>query len=302
LTATVTTGADLSRDGTSRTLTGAEPLHYHRAGDGPGLLLLHGSGPGVSGWANFGPNVPAFSRHFTVVIPDQPGFGASYRPDLTAAPYPRTSVAAILRVLDAEGIDRVDVVGNSLGGGVAVQLTLDHPDRVGRLVLMGPGGISPPLLAPQPTEGIRLLVEFCEDPTRERLVSWMQAMVGDQRFLTEERIEQRWATASAPGGIDFVRDFYRAAMAFMKSGTPAPGVPVWARLGEITQPTLLTYGRDDRVTPLEGALHPLRNMRNAELHVFPNCGHWAMQERQTDFERVVLEFLTRATDSQEEIR
>jgi 4,5:9,10-diseco-3-hydroxy-5,9,17-trioxoandrosta-1(10),2-diene-4-oate hydrolase len=289
---TTTASPDLTAEATGRTLDGPEHLHYHRAGDGPGLLLLHGSGPGVSGWANFGPNVAAFAQGFTVVVPDQPGFGASYRPPLSGS-YFATAVEAVLRVLDAEGLDTVDVVGNSLGGSVAVQLTLDHPDRVRRLVLMGPGGISPPLLAPQPTEGIRLLVEFCEDPTRERLVSWMRAMVGDQRFLTEERVEQRWRTASAPGGIDFVRDFYRAAMAAMRSGRSAPGVPVWARLGGIAQPTLLTYGRDDRVTPLEGALHPLRNIRNAELHVFPNCGHWAMQERQSDFERVVLEFLTR---------
>jgi len=289
MTATV----DLTRESTSRTLDGPEPVHYHVAGSGRGLLLLHGSGPGVSGWANFGPNVPAFSVDHTVVVPDQPGFGSSYRPDLTAGPYPKTSVAAVLRVLDAEGLDTVDVVGNSLGGGVAVQLTLDHPDRVRRLVLMGPGGISPQLLAPQPTEGIRLLVELCEDPTRERLVTWMKAMVGDESFLTEELIEDRWQRITTPGGIDFVRDFYRGAMAFMKSKAPLPGTPVWARLGEIAQPTLLTYGRDDRVTPLEGALHPLRNIREAELHVFPNCGHWAMQEKQAEFERVVLEFLTR---------
>lgn len=282
----------LTRDETSRALDGPEHLHYHRAGDGPGLLLLHGSGPGVSGWANFGPNVPVFSKDYTVLIPDQPGFGASYRPKLPA-PYATVSVAAILRVLDAEGLSQVDVVGNSLGGQVAVQFALDHPDRIRRLVLMGPGGIAPPLLAPQPTEGIRLLVEFCEDPTRERLVTWMQAMVGDQSFLTEERIEQRWQTASAPGGIDFVRDFYRAAMAFMKSGRPIPGNPIWARLSEIRHPTLLTFGRDDRVTPLESALHPLRNIPHAELHVFPNCGHWAMQEKQHEFERVVLEFLSR---------
>jgi 4,5:9,10-diseco-3-hydroxy-5,9,17-trioxoandrosta-1(10),2-diene-4-oate hydrolase len=294
------TAPDLDRDRTSRTLDGPQHLHYHRAGEGLGLLLLHGSGPGVSGWANFGPNLPAFARDFTVVIPDQPGFGASYRPDLST-PYMRTAAEAVLRVLDAEGLDRVDVVGNSLGGSVAVQLTLEHPDRVRRLVLMGPGGIAPPLLAPQPTEGIRLLVEFCEDPTRDRLVSWMRAMVGNQRFLTEERIEQRWQAASAPGGTDFVRDFYRAAMAAMRSGRTS-GVPVWARLGEITQPTLLTYGRDDRVTPLETALHPLRAIRNAELHVFGNCGHWAMQERQEDFERVVLEFLSRAAPTRKETR
>jgi 4,5:9,10-diseco-3-hydroxy-5,9,17-trioxoandrosta-1(10),2-diene-4-oate hydrolase len=288
-------GSDLTRAATSRTLEGPQHIHYHCAGQGDGLLLLHGSGPGVSGWANFGPNLPVFAEHYSVLIPDLPGFGESYRPDLPA-PYFAVAVEAILRTLDTEGLERVSVVGNSLGGGIALQLTLDHPDRVHDLVLMGPGGASPALLTPLPTEGIRLLVEFCEDPSRDRLVRWMRSMVGDQAFLTEERIEDRWAVAREPGAIDFIRDFFRMAMS---AGAQPQGAaaPVWARLGEIHQRVLLAYGRDDRVTPLDGALHPLRNIRNAELHVFPNCGHWAMQERQSDFERVVLEFLTRGRAS-----
>ncbi|WP_219418199.1 alpha/beta fold hydrolase [Pseudonocardia nigra] len=287
----MTATADLTYDATSRRLDGPEPLHYHVAGTGPGLLLLHGSGPGVTGWANFGENLPVFGEHFTTVVPDQPGYGASLVPALDR-PYAEVSVAALLRLLDDLGLERVHVLGNSLGGMVATQLALDHPDRVDRLVLMGPGGVGVPLFTPQPTEGIRLLVQFLEDPTRERLVAWMRCMVGDPAFLTEERIEARWRTASAPGALDFTRDFYRAAMRAMASGA-APGVPIWARLGELTHPTLLTYGRDDRVTPLEGAFLPLRHIADAELHVFPKCGHWAMQERKDDFERVVLEFLTR---------
>lgn len=290
---TTSVAADLSHDGTSRFLGGTDKLHYHRSGDGPGLLLIHGSGPGVSGWANFGANMPVFAKQFTTVVPDMPGFGASYRPELPVA-YIQLAAETLLEVMDAEGIDQFDVVGNSLGGAVAVQLTLDHPDRVRRLVLMGPGGLSPASFTPLPTEGIRLLVEFCEDPSRDRLVRWMQAMVGDQSFLTEERIEERWNQANQAGALDFIRDFFRMAMAPPPPGAQA-GTPVWARLGEIQQPTLLTYGRDDRVTPLDGALHPMRNMPNAELHVFPNCGHWAMQEKQMDFERLVLDFLTRPT-------
>lgn len=289
---TTIAAADLSREATSRVLVGARKVHYHRAHEGSGLLLLHGSGPGVSGWANFGPNVPAFSEHFSVVIPDLPGFGDSYHPELPV-PYFAVASDAVVRVLDAEGLDQVDVVGNSLGGAIAVHLALEHPDRVRNLVLMGPGGVSPPLLAPLPTEGIRLLIEFCENPNRDRLVRWMRAMVGDQAFLTDDRVEQRWQAASAPGAIDFIRDFMRMAMS-PNSAPQGDSPPLWARLGELNTRTLLTYGGDDRVTPLDGALHPLRNIRNAELHVFPNCGHWAMQERQRDFERVVMEFLTRA--------
>jgi 4,5:9,10-diseco-3-hydroxy-5,9,17-trioxoandrosta-1(10),2-diene-4-oate hydrolase len=287
----MTATAELTAEATTRWLDGPESVHYHLAGSGPGLLLLHGSGPGVSGWANFGDNLPVFAEQFTTVIPDLPGYGASYVPALDR-PYTAVAVEAVLRVLDEVGLERVSLLGNSMGGMVGTQLALDHPDRVDRLVLMGPGGVGVPLFAPQPTEGIKLLVEFTQDPTRERLVAWMRSMVGDQSFLTEERIEARWRNASAPGALDFTRAFYAAAMKAMASGA-APATPIWARLGELSHPTLLTYGRDDRVTPLEGAFLPLRHIRNAELHVFPNCGHWAMQERKADFERVVLEFLTR---------
>lgn len=290
---TTTTVAELTEMSTSRRIEGERSLRYHVAGDGPGLLLLHGSGPGVSGWANFGGNLPTFAQRFTTVIPDQPGYGDSYVPALDRD-YAAISIDAIVRVLDDLGLERVHVLGNSLGGAVATSFALHHPDRVERLVLMGPGGVGVPLLAPQPTEGIKLLLAFLRDPTRPRLVEWMRSMVGDQEFLTDERIESRWQSASAPGALDFTTTFYETAVKMMaappRANAPAP---IWARLGEIAHPTLLTYGRDDRVTPLEGALLPLQHLRDAELHVFSRCGHWAMQERKEEFERVVLEFLTR---------
>lgn len=288
MTTTVTATA-LDRESTRRELGGERHLSYHVAGEGPALLMLHGSGPGVSGWANFGGNLPNLAQHHRVMIPDLPGFGATYRPELPG-PYYDLVVEALVRILDAEGVDRVDVIGNSLGGALSTYLALEHPHLVRSLILMGPGGISPALLQPLPSEGIKLLLSFCADPTRERLVTWLQSMVGEQSFLTEELVEMRWQAAQTPGTVDFIRDFMQMAM----NPANAPAVPMWARLGEISQRTLLTYGRDDRVTPLEGALHPLRNIRNAELHVFPNCGHWAMQECKQDFESVVLDFLARA--------
>jgi pimeloyl-ACP methyl ester carboxylesterase len=281
--------ADLSFEATSRTLDGEHPVHYHVAGTGPGLLLLHGSGPGVSGWANFGPLVPAFAAGHRVVVPDQPGYARSYVPALDRD-YAEISIEAIRRVLDAEGLDRVHVVGNSLGAMVGARLALDHPDTVDRLVMMGPGGVGFPLFGPQPTEGIKRLVEFTTDPTREKLRAWMESMVGDPAFLTEERVQARWEAATAPGALQFTKDFYAAAMRGMRAN-PTP--PLWTRLGRLRLPVLITFGREDRVTPLESAFLPLRLMPMAELHVFSGSGHWTMLERQGDFERVVLEFLGR---------
>jgi len=283
-----TVAEDITYEGTSHLLEGDEPLHYHVAGTGPGLLLLHGSGPGVNGWSNFGGNLGVFGEHFRTVFPDQPGFGKSYMPVIDRA-YAEISAAAIVRLLDHLGLDQVHVLGNSMGGRVAAELALAHPDRVGRLVMMGPGGLGVNTLAPAPPEGMKRLFAFNQEPTRERLMEWLTSMVSDPKTLTEDLIDQRFANVQQPGAVEWSQEFFKA----LNNPAFQGPVPLWARSSHITQPTLLTWGRDDRVVPLENVLMPLRQMPNVELHVFSHCGHWAMIERKEDFERVVLEFLTR---------
>ena len=140
---------ELTHDATSRTLETAKgTLHYHEAGDGPPLLLLHGSGPGVSGWANFRGNLPAFAEHFRTLVLDLPGFGKSYSCEgspLMAAP------GAVLDFLDGMALDSVPIVGNSMGGNVAARIAAAHPDRVSRLVTIG--GVGVPLFSPRPGRG-----------------------------------------------------------------------------------------------------------------------------------------------------
>ncbi|MCR2799374.1 alpha/beta hydrolase [Microbacterium sp. zg-Y818] len=284
------TGAAATFEATSRSLEGDEAIHYHVFGDGPALLLLHGSGPGVSAWGNFGELLETIGAQHRIIAPDLPGYGSSYIPELDGD-YALTAIAAIRRVLEAESVDRVHVLGNSLGGMIAFRLTLEHPELVDRIVAMGPGGATFPLFGPQPTEGIRRLVEFTTQPTRERLIAWMHSMVGDPSFVTEERVQARWEMASTPEALAFTRSFYAAAMRSMAKG--APTVPLWARLGEIGNDVLLVYGRDDRVTPLESAFLPLRLLRRSELHVIANTGHWVMLERPDAFAGVVCEFLGR---------
>lgn len=281
---------DITREGTRRTFDGPTPLSYHIAGEGEAFVMLHGSGPGVSGWGNFGANLPLFSQHFRTIIPDQPGFGASPRPEMDR-PYHRISSDAVAALLDELGIEKAHVLGNSMGGSVAARFALDHPDRLGKLVLMGPGGVGAAILSPSPPEGLGRLVEFAQDPTREKLVAWMKTMVSDKAFITEELIEERWRNATEPGAIEWLRLFFSHVGG--KSKRPTEEIPLWAQVPKIAAPTLITWGRDDRVTPLEMAWLPLRQMREVELHVFSGCGHWAMTEKREQFERVVLEFLTR---------
>jgi pimeloyl-ACP methyl ester carboxylesterase len=282
---------DLTYDGTLRELpTDAGVLRYHEAGDGPALLLLHGSGPGVTGWRNFRGILPTFAEHFRCLILEFPGFGVS--DDFGGHPM-LTANGAVVTFVDALGLDSVDIVGNSMGGGVGINYAIRQPAKVRRLVTIG--GIGTNIFTSGPSEGIRLLQEFTEDPTRQRLVDWLHSMVYDPALVTDELIEERWALATDPKTLEAARRMYgKAAFTAMMTAMRNSDAPLpWAVMHKVSAPTLLTWGRDDRVSPLDMALIPMRTIPNAELHVFPNCGHWAMIEAKQAFEATVLSFLSR---------
>lgn len=266
-------------------------LRYREAGDGPPLLLLHGSGPGVTGWRNFGGNFATFVEHYRTLVLELPGFGVS---DDFGAVHPMLSAQqAVTAFLDGLGLDRVRIIGNSMGGFVATEFALSAPDRVERLVTIG--GIGTPVLGPQPGEGIIRLSEFVDNPTRESLVAWLRSMVFDQALVTEELIEERWQQATDPATLENSRRMYSsAALARMAAAARRTDTaPLWAKLGGLTVPTLVTWGRDDRVSPVDMALLPMRTLRNGEVHIFPNCGHWVMIEQKEAWEATVLAFLRR---------
>jgi pimeloyl-ACP methyl ester carboxylesterase len=265
-------------------------LRYNDIGDGPPLLFLHGSGPGVTGWRNFRGVLPAFAAHFRCLVLEFPGFGVS--DDFSGHPM-LTAQGAVVPFLDQLGVERVDIVGNSMGGGVGLNFAIKNPQRVGRLVTIG--GIGTNIFSPGPSEGIRLLQDFTEEPTRQRLVDWLRSMVYDEALVTDELIEERWQLATDPETLASARRMYgKAAFTQMMAGMRASDAPLpWATMHKVVAPTLLTWGRDDRVSPLDMAVIPMRTIPNAELHVFPNCGHWAMIEAKDAFESTVLGFLTR---------
>ena len=265
-------------------------IAYHEAGDGMALLMLHGSGPGVTAWANFSGNLPVFAQHFRCIAPDLPGYGNSS--SIVGDPFQGT-IDAVLALMDALGVERASMIGNSFGGLIAARLAAAHPDRVERLVTIG--GVGVPVFNPFPYEGVERLAEFVENPTREQMIVWLRSMVYDKALLTDELIDKRFKAATQPAALETNRKIYsRAGLAAIAHGMAGPeAVQSFAYLPKIQAPTFLAWGRDDRVTPLDGALVPLRLIPNAELHVFPKCGHWAMIEQKTAFESAVLAFLQR---------
>lgn len=269
---------------------GEQTIAWYESGSGDGLplVLLHGGGPGASAWSNFGPCLPGFAARFRTVLVDQPGFGASDKPAVVGNYY-RFAAAYVVGLLDRLGLERVHLLGNSLGGGTAVRLALEHPDRVGRLVLMGPGGLSLNLFHADPTEGVQRLMDFGAHPSREALRAFISAMVVDQELVTDELVEERYAEATAPGAREAMASM---GWSFWNPETAEDGM-LWREAHRLRQHTLLTWGREDRVNPLDGAFAALKLIPRAQLHVFPRCGHWAQLEAGEEFVEVVATFLGR---------
>ncbi|MGW4353440.1 4,5:9,10-diseco-3-hydroxy-5,9,17-trioxoandrosta-1(10),2-diene-4-oate hydrolase [Nocardia sp. NPDC004582] len=263
-------------------------LHYHEAGvgNGPTIVLLHGGGPGASSWSNFAKNIPVLAKDFHVLAVDQPGFGQSDKP--TEHPqYFVHSSSALKDLLDHLGItDRVHLLGNSLGGGAATRFALDYPDRAGKLVLMGPGGLSTNLFAPDPTEGVKLLSKFNFEPTKENLEAFLRIMVFDQKLITPELVEERFASASQPESLAATR-----AMGKSFAGADFAKGMIWRDAFKLRQPVLMIWGREDRVNPIDGALVALKMVPRVQLHVFGGCGHWAQLEKFDEFNRLATDFL-----------
>jgi 4,5:9,10-diseco-3-hydroxy-5,9,17-trioxoandrosta-1(10),2-diene-4-oate hydrolase len=172
-------------------------LHFHDAGEGKPLVLLHGGGPGASAWSNFGRNIPVFAKHFRVIAPDQPGFGLSDKPT-EHGQYFTHSADALKALLDELNVEKADLLGNSLGGGTAVRFALKYPDRAGRLVLMAPGGLGLNVFAPDPTEGVKRLGAFAMSPSKEALKAFLRTLVFDQSLVTDELVDERFEAASQP--------------------------------------------------------------------------------------------------------
>ena len=264
---------------------GAGSIHYVEAGSGEPLVLIHGGGPGASGVSNYSRNVTALAARYRLIIPDLPGYGRSGKAPIEGPRY-AAYAAAIAGLLDGLGIARAHVVGNSLGGGTAIKLALEAPDRVGKLVLMGPAGLVSAYTR-VPTEGARMIFEYYtgEGPTRKKIENFIRLMIYDSSNLSAELLEERYQASVEPELLD----------------NPPLGkgqVPIleelWrdARLAQLPHETLVLWGRDDRVNPLFTAEVLMNQLPHARMVSFTHCGHWVQWEKAQAFNTLVTAFLT----------
>jgi len=260
---------------------GGFAINYHDHGRGEPVLLLHGSGPGVTAWANWRALIPELAQTHRVIAPDMAGFGYTREPaDFRATP--ESWVAQVIGLLDALGLDRVSVVGNSFGGAIALHLAHLHPDRVKRLVLMGSAGISFPI-----SEGLEKVWGY--EPSPAAMRELLKIFAYDHSIITDDLVEMRYRAS--------IRDGVQARFSRLFPPPRQQGVELLALsdadLARITVPVAVVHGRDDRVIPFAVSEALVQRLPDATLHPIENCGHWVQIEKRDAFLDVVKAFLER---------
>ncbi|KAB7624079.1 alpha/beta fold hydrolase [Alkalilimnicola sp. S0819] len=285
------TNAQWTEAGTSRFIdikAAGEDLkiHYNDAGKGEQVVvMLHGSGPGATGWANFNRNVqPLTDAGYRVLLVDCPGWGKS---DSIVCTGSRSDLNAevLAGVVEGLNLPKVHIIGNSMGGHSAVAFALQHPERVAKLILMGGGTGGGSLFTPMPTEGIKRLQKLYREPTLDNLNAMMEIFVFDPSGITEEMMKTRLDNILARE--DHLQNFVKSVQA-----NPLQFPDYAYRLREVQADTLVVWGRDDRFVPMDTGLRLLAGLPKAQLHVFNRCGHWVQWEHAETFNRMVLDFLS----------
>jgi 2-hydroxymuconate-semialdehyde hydrolase len=259
--------------------------NYHDQGQGFPVLMIHGSGPGVSAYANWRPVMPVLARSRRVIAPDMAGFGFTERPEGMA--YTMDAwVKQAVGLMDALDLEQVDLVGNSFGGALSLALAIRHPQRVRRLVLMGAAGVDFEI-----TPALDAIWGYT--PSFENMRQVMDMFAYDRKLITDELAQLRYEASKRPG----FQESYAAMF-------PAPRQRWVASLASrdediraLPHETLIIHGREDQVLPLSNSIRLHALILNSQLHVFGRCGHWTQIEHAERFAQQVSSFLAEADAS-----
>ncbi|MFD8818117.1 alpha/beta fold hydrolase [Streptomyces sp. NPDC059627] len=256
-------------------------------GDGPPVLLLHGGGPGASGVSNYIRNIAELAKEYRVIVPDLPGYGRSGKGVDGSDPF--GFLADHIRgLLDRLGLGRAHLVGNSYGGACALRLALDTPDRVDRMVLMGPGGIGTTRALPTP--GLNSLLDYYsgDGPSRPKLEKFIRThLVFNAAEVPESVIDSRYRDSIDP-----------EVVANPPLTRPTSLRALWKtdftrdrRLARLPVPTLVVWGAADRVNRPGGGRMLAERMPDCDLYLVANTGHWVQWERAELFNSLCADFL-----------
>ncbi|ART47639.1 MULTISPECIES: alpha/beta fold hydrolase [Comamonadaceae] len=256
--------------------------NYLEAGSGAPLVLLHGSGPGVTAWANWRLAIPEFAKTHRVLAPDLAGFGYTERK--AGVVYNLDYwVRHIIGFLDALKIEQADFVGNSFGGALTLAVATRHPDRVRKVVLMGSAGTEFTLTH-------ELDAVWGYEPSVENMRTIVQMFAYDKSLLTEALVASRYDASIRPGFHESYSSLFPAPRQRHIAALATPE----DKLRALDKPVLLVHGREDRVIPLDSSLRLHQLLQRSELHVFGQCGHWTQIEKKDRFVGVVENFLAAA--------
>lgn len=256
--------------------------NYHDTGSGYPVTLIHGSGPGVSAYANWRLLMPVLASRRRVLAPDMAGFGFTERRAGTKYSL-EAWVAQAIGLLDALDIEQTDLVGNSFGGALSLALAIRHPGRVRRLVLMGAAGV-------EFTITPALDAVWGYTPSFENMRRMMDLFAYDRSLVSDELAQLRYQASVRPGFQESYEAMFPAPRQRWIAALASPEEKIRALAHE----TLIVHGREDQVIPLANSLRLLSLIPRARLHVFGQCGHWTQIEHAARFAQLVENFLAEA--------
>jgi pimeloyl-ACP methyl ester carboxylesterase len=261
------------------------------AGDGQPLLLLHGIGGHAEAWAR---NVVSLGRSSRALAIDLLWHGYSSKPEYVSGEDIPAYASQVLDLLDAEGIEQVDIEGESLGGWVGMWMALHHRQRVRRLVLNTTAGIrwEPGSVPERPPEGRKLLAQrslaAISDPTRETIRQRLEWLMASPERVTDELVEVRYRLYSDDGVRASLRDVFQDA--FGEGGTPRKLIPE-RQLADIAAPTLVLWTGHDPSAPPEVGRRIASLIPGARFECLEDAGHWPQWELPEEHDRIVSAFL-----------
>lgn len=264
--------------------TGKYTTNYLEQGKGFPLIFIHGSGPGVSAYANWRLVLPKVADIAHCYAPDMIGFGYSSKP--TDIKYGKSLwTNQIIDFMDSLGIEKADFVGNSFGGSLALSVAINYPERVRKLVLMGPMGCEFNI-----SYGLNEVWGY--EPSIENMLGMIDLFTYNKKYATEELAKIRYEASIEPG----FQEAFSSMFPIPRQNSVDDLSFEDNIIKDVKNETLIVHGREDLVIPVSNSYKLINLLENSEMHIFGGCGHWTQIEKADEFSELVKSFITRKTD------